>query len=120
MIWKAGVNDSLDISRRALEEIIRNTEHLLANISCPITVSMHLLHTGRSRVNPQFSVLTTFFLLERFYDVHMKILAGCDALCSEKKKSKCRRRDDILPGYVTINTDSKKSYIFCHSDEEQH
>jgi len=26
----------------------------------------------------------------------------------QKKKSKCGRRDDILPGYITINTASKK------------
>jgi len=50
----------------------------------------------------------------------MKILAGCDALCSAEKISKCRRRDYILPRYITINTASKKSHIFCHSDEEQH
>jgi len=44
----------------------------------------------------------------------MKILAGCEALCSadKKKVSKCRRRDDILPGYITINTTSKKVLMF--------
>jgi hypothetical protein len=93
----------------------KNTEHLFANISCPLTFSMHLLHTGRSQVNLQCSVLTTFFLLERFYDVQYEDSCGMRRLVfRRKKKSKCRRRDDILPGYVTINTVCKM-YLFCHS-----
>jgi hypothetical protein len=106
---KGGVNDSLDISHRASEEIMRNTKHLLANISYPLTVSMHLLHTGRSQVNLQFSALTKFFLLKRFYAVQYEDSCGMRRLVfHRKKKSKFGRRDDILPGYITISTASKK------------
>jgi hypothetical protein len=116
----AGVNDSLDSSRRVSEEITRNTEHLLTNISWPLTVSMHLFHTERSQVHLHFSVVSKFFLLERFSDVEYEDSCGMRRLVFRgEKKSKCRRRDDILPGYITINKACKKSYIFCHSDEEQ-